>query len=235
MISRNIQKLLKNPTKYLTRPFASGSPMDISALKAKFTDAIKVVSETEVSIDQYTLTPHQRWITQDHNMERAYTGQYYDFKEPGTYECIVCDSTLFKSEHKYVDNSGYASFWATEHLAVNEGDNYDMEKWDDTNVIREEFKKPKTDPVKIHCVCCQSFVGIKCKDGPPPSFSRYAINSAAIRYKELRWFENPIDIKERRMKLSKEMKEREKISFVNRVRFDKEKYYDVIDIIDKSN
>merc|ERR1740117_1933892 len=98
-------------------------------------------------MDQYSLTPHQRWVTQEHNMERAYTGCYYEFAEPGSYDCSCCGSTLFKSEHKYSNESGYASFWASENLAVRDGDNYDMEKWDDTNIIREEFKMPKTDPV----------------------------------------------------------------------------------------
>ena len=235
MIVKNIHKLLKNPNKCLPRFFCQNKPMDLSELKAKFSDTIKVISEKEVEMDQYSLTPHQRWVTQEHNMERAYTGCYYEFAEPGSYDCSCCGSTLFKSEHKYSNESGYASFWASENLAVRDGDNYDMEKWDDTNIIREEFKMPKTDPVKVHCVTCDSFAGLKFKDGPPPSFVRYAINSSSIKYTELQWFENPIDIKERRIKLAREMREREKITFANRVRFDKEKYYDVIDIVEKKD
>jgi len=41
-----------------------------------------------------------------------------------------------------------------------------------------------------------------------------------------------MDVRERRWKLKNEEREREKISFENRKRFDKEKYYDVIDVID---
>lgn len=54
-----------------------------------------------------------------------------------------------------------------------------------------------------------------------------------MEFAELPWFENPLDAKARRQEISREMREREKVSFENRQKFDEQKYYDVVDIVDR--
>ena len=44
------------------------------------------------------LTPLQYKVTQEAGTERAFTGEYWDTKDPGTYRCIVCDVPLFSSD-----------------------------------------------------------------------------------------------------------------------------------------
>ena len=50
-------------------------------------------------------------MTQHAGTERAFTGAYWNTKDPGTYHCIVCDAPLFSSETKYESGSGWPSFW----------------------------------------------------------------------------------------------------------------------------
>ena len=56
------------------------------------------------------LTPEQYEVTQMAGTERAFTGEYHDTKDPGTYHCRVCDAELFSSETKYESGSGWPSF-----------------------------------------------------------------------------------------------------------------------------
>ena len=54
------------------------------------------------------LTPLQYEVTQRAGTERAFSGAYWDVKDPGTYHCIVCDEPLFSSETKYDSRLGVA-------------------------------------------------------------------------------------------------------------------------------
>ena len=106
-ISKNLTKRIFCPVKILQRNFCStqtvstnlhsetGDQMkqEINQLKNRFSNVIRVEHE---KIDEYTLTPHQRWLTQGHNMERPFTGEYLDLIEPGSYSCVTCDTELFK-------------------------------------------------------------------------------------------------------------------------------------------
>ncbi|MDP1807657.1 MAG: peptide-methionine (R)-S-oxide reductase, partial [Acidimicrobiales bacterium] len=47
------------------------------------------------------LTPLQFEVTQHGGTERAFSGAYWDTKDPGTYRCIVCETVLFMSDTKY--------------------------------------------------------------------------------------------------------------------------------------
>ena len=43
------------------------------------------------------LTPEQRYVTQDHGTEPAYSGKYNDTKTEGSYNCVCCGVELFRS------------------------------------------------------------------------------------------------------------------------------------------
>ncbi|HEY53405.1 MAG TPA: peptide-methionine (R)-S-oxide reductase, partial [Caldilineae bacterium] len=57
------------------------------------------------------LTPEQYHITREKGTERAFTGIYWNAKEPGVYRCVACGAPLFSSETKYDSGSGWPSFW----------------------------------------------------------------------------------------------------------------------------
>ncbi|MEL6870680.1 MAG: peptide-methionine (R)-S-oxide reductase MsrB [Pseudomonadota bacterium] len=113
------------------------------------------------------LTPEQRAVTQDKGTERPFTGAYLDHKANGDYHCVVCDTPLFSSEHKYDSGSGWPSFFLP--LA---GDNVRVERDTSHGMIREE----------VLCAHCNAHLGHVFPDGPGPEGMRYCINSASLSF-----------------------------------------------------
>ena len=127
------------------------------------------MSERRVPTDEELrrrLTPLQYEVTQRSGTERAFTGEYWDAKDPGTYRCVVCDEPLFRSEAKYDSRSGWPSFWE----AV---DPDKVELVDDRShgMVRTE----------VRCATCGAHLGHLFPDGPPPTGERYCMNSASLR------------------------------------------------------
>lgn len=71
-----------------------------------------------VSHYRKNLTPFVFWITQEAGTERAFTGKYWETADVGHYNCVVCEQNLFLYEHKYVNTSGYPTFWNSLQHAV---------------------------------------------------------------------------------------------------------------------
>lgn len=111
------------------------------------------------------LTPEQYAVMRDKGTERAFTGAYWDTKEPGVYRCAACRAELFRSDTKYDSGSGWPSF---------------------TEPVRPDAVRYETDTAygmrrtEALCARCDAHLGHVFDDGPAPGGQRYCMNSVSL-------------------------------------------------------
>ncbi|MFT5393675.1 MAG: peptide-methionine (R)-S-oxide reductase [Gammaproteobacteria bacterium] len=118
---------------------------------------------------QELLTSDEYYVCREKGTERAFTGEYHDTKQAGTYRCKGCDRPLFRSETKFDSGTGWPSFSApigAEHVH----EENDASLW----MRRTE----------VLCAVCDSHLGHVFPDGPEPSGLRYCMNSLSLRLEE---------------------------------------------------
>ena len=115
------------------------------------------------------LTPEQYEVTRRAGTERAFTGEYWDCHEDGTYACVCCGAQLFSSEHKFESGSGWPSFFQPAADAP-----IDEAVDASHGMVRTE----------VRCGNCGAHLGHLFPDGPRPTGQRYCINSASLRLED---------------------------------------------------
>jgi len=114
------------------------------------------------------LTPMQYEVTQRAATERAFSGEYWNVDDDGTYHCIVCDEPLFSSDTKYDAGCGWPSFT----------DPLDQEK-----ITRTVDRSHGMVRVETVCANCGAHLGHVFPDGPGPTGDRFCMNSASLDLK----------------------------------------------------
>jgi peptide-methionine (R)-S-oxide reductase len=115
------------------------------------------------------LTPEQYHVLREAGTERAFTGRYWNSKEPGQYVCAGCGAELFDAKDKYESGTGWPSFTrplSAEGVATETDSAFGM--------VRTE----------VRCARCGGHLGHVFPDGPGPEGLRYCMNSAALELKK---------------------------------------------------
>ena len=126
-----------------------------------------MTDETKLGDDEWRerLTSEQYRVLRQKGTEPAFTGRYWNCKDPGTYRCAGCGQRLFRSDTKFESGTGWPSFFdAVEPEAVRFEDDrtYGMHR------------------IEVLCARCGSHLGHVFDDGPQPTGKRYCNNGAVL-------------------------------------------------------
>ena len=115
------------------------------------------------------LSEKQFKVCRQKGTEPAFSGNYWDSKDNGVYQCVCCESDLFDSSAKFDAGTGWPSFYqalGSEKVATKEDSSLFMTR------------------TEVLCNKCDSHLGHVFSDGPQPTGMRFCINSTSLQLKK---------------------------------------------------
>ncbi|MCQ1946719.1 MULTISPECIES: peptide-methionine (R)-S-oxide reductase MsrB [unclassified Arthrobacter] len=114
------------------------------------------------------LTEQEYAVLRKAGTERPYTGEYWDTKTAGVYQCRACGSDLFTSSEKFDSHCGWPSFFAP----LAEG-----------KVRYLHDRSMGMDRIEVRCANCDSHMGhlFEGEGFDTPTDQRFCINSVSVK------------------------------------------------------